>query len=148
MAGMRPSAKSRAPCRVAGHKKRGTFSPVRSGNIVLGRRVWSIASAKVAEMHSLVKLGVVLVATGLGTAANLAVAAATYTKIQVRHANGTHVSMINNVGQVAGQVDDFEGPAFIRTPEGKVKRFAVDGAFVTIPRGLTDAGAVGGRYDL
>ncbi len=99
-------------------------------------------------MHSLAKLGVVLIATGLSTAGTLPAAAATYTKIQVRHANGTHVSLINNVGQVAGQVDDFEGPAFIRTPEGKVIRFAVDGAFVTIPRGLTDAGAVGGRYDL
>src|SRR6478672_4367568 len=100
-------------------------------------------------MHCLAKFGSALIAAGLATTwAPPAVADATYTKIKIRGATGTHVAAINNAGAVAGQDDGFEGPAFVRNADGKVKRFMVDGAFVTIPRTLTDAGAVGGRYDL
>jgi hypothetical protein len=100
-------------------------------------------------MRLLMTIGIAVVASVMLPAGVLAVpATATYTKIKLKHATGTHVSVINNTGAVAGQDDGFEGPAFIKTADGKVTRFAVDGAFVTIPRGLTDTGAVGGRYDL
>jgi hypothetical protein len=76
-------------------------------------------------------------------------AAADFTKIKFPHDNPTVVNVINNTGAVAGQHGDgFAGRALIRAPDGKLTDFAVNGAVVTIPRGLTEEGAVGGRYDL
>lgn len=75
-------------------------------------------------------------------------AAANYTKVKIRHQDVTRADVINNGGAVAGEYGNSMGRAFIRTPDGAVTTFAVDGAVVTIPRGFTDLGAVGGRYDL
>jgi hypothetical protein len=78
-----------------------------------------------------------------------ATAKATFTKVKFPHANPTQAELINNHGVVAGQYGDgFAGRAFLRSADGSFTGFAVDGAVVTIPRGLTDAGAIGGRYDL
>jgi len=82
-------------------------------------------------------------------AASAAAAKATFTKVKVPHANPTLLEVMNNHGALAGQYSEVaSGPAFIRAPDGTFTTFAVDGAVSTIPRGLSDDGAVGGRYDL
>lgn len=88
-------------------------------------------------------LGVTIATAGSATAAE-------FTKVKFPHNNPTVLNIVDNTGAIAGQHgnDGFAGRAFVRTPDGKFRDFAVQGAVVTIPRGLTEEGAVGGRYDL
>jgi len=74
---------------------------------------------------------------------------ASYAKVNIRNGNPVQAELINNNGLVAGEYGSgISGRAFIKAPDGSHTDFAVDGSVVTLPRGLTDAGAVGGRYDL
>ncbi|MFL5238787.1 MAG: hypothetical protein ACJ8EL_14510 [Rhizomicrobium sp.] len=77
-----------------------------------------------------------------------AAAKPSYTKIKFQHSTPTAVNVINNVGAVAGQYGNGSTRAFVRAPDGSFTAFSVEGAVVTIPRGFSDDGAVGGRYDL
>lgn len=92
----------------------------------------------------------VIVCAAFATNSGMAAAKPVYTKIRFPHGNQTAANVINNLGAVAGQHEDASGGthAFVRAPDGTYTDFAVDGAIVTIPRGLSDDGGAGGRYDL
>lgn len=82
------------------------------------------------------------------TLGGTAVGKPVYTKIRYPHAGQTAANVMNNLGAVGGQYGNGSTRAFLRAPDGASADFAVDGAVVTIPRGLSDDGAIGGRYDL
>jgi hypothetical protein len=90
-----------------------------------------------------------VIVSACAVAFSAAAGKAIYTRVKFPHDHYTRVEAINNNGAVAGQYGNVaSGPAFIRATDGTFTHFAVEGAATTIPRGLTDEGAIGGRYDL
>lgn len=109
--------------------------------LVGSRRSWNGVPDMVANTRDVVsKLLFVCIALAPIGLAGLAEAKSVLTRLPLN----TQATAINDSGVVVGQS---VGTAFVRTPDGNMTNFAINGANVITPTGINSSGVVTGSYE-